>query len=409
MDLSIYTGISNPIDKKDTSKYKDLKTFDWDKPSTQLFFHDKNGKNGEYTQYIIDKGTRLNIFCLDAKNEAKRVIWEDTDNNGKYDLKVILGSDGYNVVIDGEEELDESKYDIKQFQDTILKECQKEDDEYALSKLHVNGKIENFQMGKAADCWLLSGIKALSDTSYGAKIIKNSISQASNGNVTVTLKGVNETYTFTPKEIDEEKEYLSSGDDDVDVFEMAVKKHRKKNLLMNYPRPYYLNKNLGKRIPLDALCPLDAGNTDEAFFLFTGKELRYFSSDKPHDKESLKIEKEIEEIYPEFFQYTYSGDVNKVLSAKQYHFDDYIAGVCFKSNKDEMKMGHGYSIKKVDADFVTIIDPWDSSKEIKVSKKDFIDNWSEIVMCNIKDGKALENWLNIPGARFLRKTSRPVY
>ena len=97
----------------------------------------------------------------------------------------------------------------------------------------VIGKTEQNSIG---NCWLLSQITALKDTPEGAKALKEAIKQNQDGSVTVTLKGVNKSYTFTPEQVcsgdygDLTKTY-SSGDIDMKIFELAFAEWRKEQII----------------------------------------------------------------------------------------------------------------------------------------------------------------------------------
>lgn len=93
----------------------------------------------------------------------------------------------------------------------------------------MNGEIDNsFKQGQVGDCWLLGSIQAIAQNEKGKQLLNDSIKILDNGNVEVTLKGVNKTYTFTQEEIKNRKE-LSSGDLDVRALEMAVQKYIEEN------------------------------------------------------------------------------------------------------------------------------------------------------------------------------------
>ena len=88
-----------------------------------------------------------------------------------------------------------------------------------------NGKIdEDFKQGNTGDCWLLASIKAISSRPKGLRILNDSIKVNNDGSVTVTLKGVNKTYTISKEEL-ESNIQLSRGDGDIRALEIAVNKY----------------------------------------------------------------------------------------------------------------------------------------------------------------------------------------
>lgn len=310
-------------------------------------------------------------------DEAKTcTIWEDKDKNGKYDTRTIWALDDSQqrkkaIKI---EKLDEKQNDISSVQAKILAEMQNEESAYYRSKLKIDGKIDKFSQSKdvTGDCWLLAGLEALSGTKNGAKIIKDSIAQDKDGNVTVTLKGVGEKYTFTPKEISDAASRLSTGDDDVRVIEMAVEQHRLKTNKLTKDKIIIqsegLNRSLSNRLCGNSKISLDGGTQDETFFLLTGEKSAAFK------KSLLPLLKKFQ---------GYSTNPQEFLTMKQNQPYRYAMVITFGKNEGEKYTKHGYTLKSVDNASVTIINPWDSSKEIKMDKKDFMDSCNGIYSCDM--------------------------
>lgn len=95
-------------------------------------------------------------------------------------------------------------------------------------EISANGKLDDqVKQGQTGDCWLLSQLNSLNDTDYGKEAIKDAIHKNDNGSYTVDLKGVNESYTFTPDEIQSaiDSGNYASGDLDAALLEMACEKH----------------------------------------------------------------------------------------------------------------------------------------------------------------------------------------
>lgn len=88
-----------------------------------------------------------------------------------------------------------------------------------------NGKIDkSFKQGQTGDCWLLAGVKSLSMTQNGKKLLDNAVKVDKNGNATVTLKGVGKKYTVTARDLKCSNE-LSTGDSDVRALEIAMDRY----------------------------------------------------------------------------------------------------------------------------------------------------------------------------------------
>lgn len=342
---------------------------------TVFYGQDKNGNN---VDYLAAPNGRLAFYDEKAKICT---IWDDTDKNGKYDTMKVMSIDDSLSKRDllSIKKLDESQNDIKNVQESLLAKLKAEDNEYNLSKINIDGKIDDFEQNRLAtgDCWLLAGLKSLSLTENGIKTIKDSVSQDDDGNVTVMLKGVNESYTFSPKEINKSKIKLSSGDDDARVIELAVQNHRMKTLASG---DYVANKNLpnqglDKRIGDDAANPLSGGRPDELFYLLTGKKMNYYIP--KIDVMSKEVDKK------ELIALNMDDDLNNGLALKADEPDRYAASVSFKQTKNSMIEDHIYAIKSVNDSFVVLVNPQDTSKEIKIHYNDFLDNCSMITLCDM--------------------------
>ncbi len=53
---------------------------------------------------------------------------------------------------------------------------------------------------------------------------------------------------------------------------------------------------------------------------------------------------------------------------------------------------HAYSIKNVDGNTVTIVNLWDSSEEIVLSKKTFLNTFSDMDYVDLSGGNNFEKW-----------------
>lgn len=326
------------------------------------------------------------ILTINNKNEEMTIwdkykdettYWQDLDKNGKYDTKVIVLAKNKPTIF----KLDESKNNALQIQkqewEQLGREVQQEylnaDKKYKEFGIYINKKIDDFKQntaGKAGDCWLLSGLHALSLSVAGQRAIKQAISQDDKGNIKVYLKGINESYTFSPEEIIKAEERLSTGDDDVRAIEMAVEQHRLKVIKSGKGVKICApsEPNLDKRIGDDSLeQPLYGGGPDEIIFLLTGQTSKYYSSS----------------FLNRLFYKGFSSDVDACLSQIQNNPDKYACCVDFKSNKGDIRNNHIYSVLTVDKDYVTVVNPWDSSKNINIKKEDFIKNYSQITFCDI--------------------------
>lgn len=321
--------------------------------------------NGHYKIFAAeDNGV---MYFMD-KNTNKTTIWQDKDKNGKYDTKSIITKD---CKFEDTFKLDEKENDIKTVQDKVLKEIVDEDKAYQLSQLNINGKIEDFRQGTAGDCWLLSGLKALSETKKGAEIIKNSISQdKETGNVTVTIKsfvsGDKVSYTFTPKQINEAETRLSRGDDDVRVIEMAIEQSRKD--------AYTVLKD-------ERLLDLSSGLNSESFLLIAGKE-----GDNCEPKPKINPPKNVmEKISAYLFGLKKEDEsLDKILNEKQKHPKQYAVVASYLHNPERDSTFHQYCVEKVDNNTVTVLNPWMPQVEIKMPRQRFVERCKYISGLDMK-------------------------
>ena len=210
--------------------------------------------------------------------------------------------------------------------------------------IRYNGKIDkNFKQGRTGDCWLLASIKAIAKQPKGLEILNNMIKVKSNGNVTVTLKGVNKTYEFTKQEIAAHTEY-ATGDLDVRIIEMAVNK--------------YCEEDRGVRGRPD----INGNYEHVAYYILTGKGRRNFLSD------------------------TYGRILDRWFTDEQidnFNKRNHVAVVSARGKKSDIHLkstsgrnailctGHAYAVSRSDSKYVYLINPWDTSTEIPVDRKTF--------------------------------------
>ena len=97
----------------------------------------------------------------------------------------------------------------------------------ATIKLISDGKIDYTEQGEEGDCWLLSEVRALSGTEWGAKAIKDSISDDFDAQVyTITLKGVNFTCQISYDEIETERDKPNRCQGDIDMLLLEIATER---------------------------------------------------------------------------------------------------------------------------------------------------------------------------------------
>ena len=204
----------------------------------------------------------------------------------------------------------------------------------------------------------MASVNALRDTKAGEKIIQDAICHNKDDSITVYLKGVNKSYTYTPEQIgaheytNPDKKY-SSGDIDMNLIEMAFNDYRKE-ILADNPKAF---GDLRKATLSD---PLEGGHLETVIKVLTGK-----------DFDGVIIKPRLE----------------KVLQDKQKKIQNYAMLTSFKNKDSEIDgiiTNHAYSIKRVTKNCVYVVNPHDSSKEIAYPKNKFLENAEEIVSFDLK-------------------------
>lgn len=218
---------------------------------------------------------------------------------------------------------------------------------------HYNsdGVVDDTRQRDIGECWVLSGVNALRFTEEGSKILKDSIKHNEDGSITVTLKGIKKSYTYSAEEIvagkynPEKNQNFASGDDaDMRVFELAFADYRRGII------PSFGSKILDKLDMPSQNDPLNGGYMAEALFVLTGV------------RPSIGIRQ--------------SGK-DKLLEQKMNNPDSIALDVDFKKDDNEIQDGtitdgHAYSISRVTKDTVYVVNPWDSSKEISYPRDRFL-------------------------------------
>lgn len=229
----------------------------------------------------------------------------------------------------------------------------------------VDGKVDkNFSQGRTGDCWLLASIKSIAGTKRGLQILNDSVKHDKYGNVSVHLKGVNKSYNISASEIRNAKE-LSTGDGDVRAIEIAVNR---------YIREAY-KKGDSNRASID-------GNwMNVAYKILTGEDgdtlFKKFISRLKQEPIHAINDDTIKEMSKPGMIATVSAEYDS-RNNKAYALD--------KSNKKvPLYTRHAYTVSRVTKDFFYLINPWDTSAQIKVSMKDFRSFFDSAYVLDSKD------------------------
>ncbi|MBQ9246647.1 hypothetical protein IJ182_10315 [bacterium] len=205
----------------------------------------------------------------------------------------------------------------------------------------INGEIdEPIVQGDYLDCWLISGILSMSYTDAGAEIIRDSITQNSDGSVDISFGNSNDTYNVTAEELETNNYPLntdhidySTGDDDMLALELGVEK-------------MIDDKNINK------YSMETGGNPYYVFQMF--------------DAESISVTHSQEEIEAAFDYFEQHSDICSMTLGT---IGNAIPG---------LRADHGYAIKSIDGDNVQLVDPWDTTLEVNISRETLLEYYRNV-------------------------------
>lgn len=242
------------------------------------------------------------------------------------------------------------------------------------------------QSEETGNCYLLSGVNALSNTTWGKEAIQNAIEPTEDGGYNVTFynsDGEKETVNISAEELAANPEKYSSGDVDMKIIEVAAEKFYSAHL----DEDAYSYKD--KNTPLTE--GLMEGKTS-ILYMLTGSE--------GHVLQSTELDKRIHESALASDRGALTDEtLQQELLEIASNPDGYAATCAFKKPGFFQKLfgggdtvsAHGYSIKEViqspDGGIQSVIvqNPWDSSKEIVMSYKDFKSQVAYFVTHNQND------------------------
>ncbi len=255
-----------------------------------------------------------------------------------------------------------------------------------------DGKISNTKQQMIGDCWLLSGINALSYTDKGKKILKNEVLEHHNDYTMVHLKGVGD-YKITNEDVQEAQSQMAKtksgkevnvytiGDDDITILELAMERARedvangevvgkKINDISIIQNDSYAYDNL-KTTNSTA----NGGFSTEAFYMITGNIPDEASNSEDKSKLLDKFNKK---------NYALAASLNDTVVIKD-----------INGKKQTLAGNHAYAVKDVGVNTVTFTNPWDSGEEVVVKKDDFLNTFDRLYGCDLnKDAKSRDLTIN---------------
>jgi len=291
--------------------------------------------------------------------------------------------------------------------------------------VNINREIdERVAQQGTGDCYLLATLNSLSKTPQGKEIIKNAITNNNDGSYTVNFAGVGKAYTFNTEELRAADSATvsstggivgsglgrySEGDDDAMLIELALEQFReqvyKGEIKPQSNWPSYVVTTVSDEAYNSGKSALTSGNMSQVMYLLTGDQAGYVSgSDKVHSTlDQIKndgnspyvmyasvyadngyAESADGAYYKDASGYYKKVDGNTPAGAQRYNFvgagenDRCITFKGVGDDKDEKidltsnsVGGHALTITAVSDDTITIINPWDSEKEVTVNRADF--------------------------------------
>ncbi len=261
-------------------------------------------------------------------------------------------------------------------------------DEYP--EIDTNGVIESFGQGRTGDCYLLSSLMALASNKEGAKILKDNISKNSDGSVTITLPGamladrelrkdgytsrITGAYTITKEEFYNARQSgkYSRGDDDVLLYELAFEKYRTQVLETkdaNHTRQAFdVGRYIGGGTYAD---PLKGGLEVDAMFVLSANMGTEYSIGE--NKDVITELPKAASCRPASINLDYDQtsrrEIDRYLKRFERDPERYALTAAFRSSATS---GHAYHLKEVSGNNVILVNPWDSDKEIVMSKDEFL-------------------------------------
>ena len=331
---------------------------------TESTTYDASDKPKEKTQYEYnDNGLPLKITTFNSENKIiseHNFIYDENGNPTHHYINTF--DENGNEVFNFEYEYEEVWYynESAEEYEGYIKE---------IYNNNADGEIGFSQQGITGDCWLLSGINSLSYSSAGQNLLNNMVNKTENGEYEINFKGVNTTVTITEEELQDAREnaYLySRGDDDVLLLELGFESilNKIQNGEINIEGEH--DRLTVSDLELFSMSSLDGGFFEDVIYLMTGEDAQIILNfDENSEKQMNEVLNRMEEN-PESLALCFS------FMAEDNTQNGIITDINGEYIYTVSPFGHAMSIKAVNGDEVTIVNPYDSSKEYIISRDTLI-------------------------------------
>lgn len=234
--------------------------------------------------------------------------------------------------------------------------------------LAINNEIdERVEQGFTGDCFLISSLLNITDpirNKEARQYIKSLISHdTTNHTVTVNLKGVGHVYTFSEEEI-VSSNYLSFGDPDLRIFEIAIDKYKRD---LSYNSNKYLKPDI-----------IEGGTQRDVINALYGNRVKVISCDDPN---SIDIA-----------NFNAKNTTNTFSFGNRGYGLSNIDALDSKNRPVKMFFNHEYNIIKSDKNYVYFTNPHNTNPDD--IKNFYLGEGSTILKLPIKQFLELE-YLNI--------------
>ena len=241
------------------------------------------------------------------------------------------------------------------------------------------------------DCGVLSAVNALSYTEAGREILNDCISYNEDGSMTVNFWGINRSYTISKDELETTATY-SFGDLDVIGIEIALTRANIDivygNIGIDEYAPYWCRR--GNEIATESYM-ITATYPQNLFYLMSGKECSFDDTPSYDTKEAMLNELQYNEgVAINCATFNQDGTRVDVTNAP---YECTVGGVSVTDafgNPAKIVSGHAYAVKEVNTRpdgvrVVTVINPWDSGKEIVLDANTYLNTFEYSYSMQIKD------------------------